>query len=482
MPSDALQRRARMAEAGALRVRGSGVTLREVPKVCLSNSQRTNATQNFSFSSLGRYQVPDKQGRSSPVEGENGSYSSRRRGEIPSIDNLEESLRKLQLQVDSLASSLRSHPNHERTVDLHPAADSGPFSSRWPAAPAGSYMESDVGGPAKTLVETEWFLKPKHLLKSLGEYSALTSLGLPTFTTSPVNRLAGLLGSEIASQNSLHPSVDFAFPLKLGAPHVIGVKSLLPPKTPVRASLLKRTSSSLDRGRSLSLGSSGTNRERSLSPAKKRTRWLRSRSQSPKPAWRPNSAKANACAQPPPQLGKSRGNGSNSGSSRRSRSRIYRPGTLASRSWIPSKAIERGAWSNPWTPYSLPSAAISSPTAQELNERFLWTIADGDVGRALVEMSPYQQELARLRLESLRMEEAWLLEQKRQQELERTRGPKPKWYEMRNSQFHYEARKNNELLRNSQDVQSVYDYRHELATASKEFRQQPCSTYLESHG
>ncbi|XP_060132182.1 uncharacterized protein LOC118087268 isoform X2 [Zootoca vivipara] len=469
-----------MAEAGALRVRGSGVTLREVPKVCLSNSQRTNTAQNFSFSSLGRHQAPDKQGRSSPVEGENGSYSSRHMGEIPSIDNLEESLRKLQLQVDSLASSLRSHPNHERTVDLHPAADSGPFSSRWPVAPAGSYMESGVGGPAKTPVETEWFLKPKHLLKSLGEYSALTSLGLPTFATSPVNRLAGLLGSEIASQNSLHPSADFSFPLKPGAPHVIGVKSLLPPKTPVRASLLKRTSSSLDRGRSLS--SSGTNREGSLSPANKRSRWLRSRSQSPKPAWRPSSAKANACAQPPPQLGKSGGSGSKSRSSRHSRSRIYRPGTLAAGSWIPSKAIERGVRSNPWTPYSLPSAAISSPIAQELNEQFLQTLAEGDVGRALVEMSPYQRELARLRLESLRMEEAWLLEQKRQQELERTRGPKPKWYEMRNSQFHYEARKNNELLRNSQDLQSVCDYRHELATASKEFRQQPRSTHLESHG
>ncbi|KYO31575.1 hypothetical protein Y1Q_0006135 [Alligator mississippiensis] len=68
----------------------------------------------------------------------------------------------------------------------------------------------------------------------------------------------------------------------------------------------------------------------------------------------------------------------------------------------------------------------TSPTAQEINERFLQTLAEGAVGRSLIEMSPYEKELARLRLERLRMEEEWLLELKRQQELERTRGPKPK--------------------------------------------------------
>lgn len=41
--------------------------------------------------------------------------------------------------------------------------------------------------------------------------------------------------------------------------------------------------------------------------------------------------------------------------------------------------------------------------------------------------SPYQQELSRLRMEQLRLEEEQLLEMKRQSELERIRGPKPKW-------------------------------------------------------
>ena len=42
-------------------------------------------------------------------------------------------------------------------------------------------------------------------------------------------------------------------------------------------------------------------------------------------------------------------------------------------------------------------------------------------------MSPYQHELARLRMERLRIEEAHILEVKRKEELERTRGPQPKW-------------------------------------------------------
>ena len=41
--------------------------------------------------------------------------------------------------------------------------------------------------------------------------------------------------------------------------------------------------------------------------------------------------------------------------------------------------------------------------------------------------SPYQSELARLRMDRLRIEEEHLLEVKRQEELERIRGPSPKW-------------------------------------------------------
>jgi len=42
--------------------------------------------------------------------------------------------------------------------------------------------------------------------------------------------------------------------------------------------------------------------------------------------------------------------------------------------------------------------------------------------------SPYEVEMSRLRLEQLRLDEEQLLERKRQHELERIRGPQPKWY------------------------------------------------------
>ncbi|KAL8198439.1 UNVERIFIED_CONTAM: hypothetical protein K2H54_010787 [Gekko kuhli] len=495
--------------------------------------------------------------------------------ETPTIDELEESLRKLKVQVDSLASSLSFRSDEDDILNREPSGDSSPLSC--PEAPSGSYGEFTTGGSPEPPAESERFLKPKGLLRSLGDYSALTHLGLPTFTLSSADRVAGMLGSEMGTRNSV-PSMDLAFPLKLGAPHVIGVRSLLPPKIPVRSCSPERCPPSPDRGRSLSLGRSEAGRSQSFSPVSKRSRRLRSRSQSPRPVWRPNSAKANACAQPPPQLGKPRGSRKKNGSGRQSRWRIYRPGSLAARSDAPSQATGRGAPNDPWSPYSLPSAAISSPTAQELNERFLRTLAEGATGGSPIERSPYQKELAHLRLERLRAEEAWLLELRRQQELERTRGPKPKWqvhglepwggvmgtqclkartrgdevqaekvvvgllysttataggqrvvlqplfpqglggereldrvpfgpvtldwfpfpeqicdsskteipvtswdekYEIKNAQFHYEARKNNELLKNGPDVQLVGRYREELATASEEFQRHPRSTHPE---
>ncbi|CAM4576508.1 uncharacterized protein [Lepidochelys kempii] len=463
-----------MAERG-LRVRGRGARIREKPNKFLSSTQKTTTTHCLSLKGPEKNQTlhSNWEGTSlfkKQIETSLSPYIE----ESPSIDDLEESLRKLKVQVDSLASSLSFDPHQDYAIDSGATVNSNTFNSTWPRFHNGTYAEADTGDAPKQSAESEWFLNPRHLVKPLGEYPALTSLGLPTFSTSPINCVPGLLGSEIASRNYV-PSLDLAhtesFPVKLGAPHVIGVRSLLPPKIPVQ-----------DRSpeRSLSLDRSGTNRSRSFSPAPKRSRWLRSRSQSPRPIWRPNSAKANACAQPPPHFGRSKSSRKKTASTRQSRSRIYKPGALAARSCTPARMNTRGTLSYSWSPYSLPSTAVSSPTAQEINERFLQTLAEGAVGRSLIEMSPYQKELARLRLERLRVEEEWLLELKRQQELERTRGPKPKWYEMKNSQFHYEAHKSNELLRNSQDLQSVYNYRQELAAMSKEFQQHLKPAHLHS--
>ncbi|XP_039364986.1 uncharacterized protein LOC120387836 isoform X3 [Mauremys reevesii] len=449
--------------------------MREKPNKFLSSTQKTTTTHLLSLKGPEKSQTLHSNWEGTSLFKKQTETSlSPYIEKSPSIDDLEESLRKLKVQVDSLASSLSFDPHQDYAIDSSTTVNSSTFNSAWPRVHNGTYAEAYIGDSPKPSAESEWFLNPRHLVKPLGEYPVLTSLGLPTFSTSPINRVPGLLGSEIASRNYV-PSLDLAhtesFPVKLGAPHVIGVRSLLPPKIPVQDCSPER---------SLSLDRSGTNRSRSFSPAPKRTRWLRSRSQSPRPIWRPNSAKANACAQPPPHFGRSRYSRKKTASTRQSRSRIYKPGALAARSCTPARMNTRGPLSYSWSPYSLPSTAVSSPTAQEINERFLQTLAEGAVGRSLIEMSPYQKELARLRLERLRVEEEWLLELKRQQELERTRGPKPKWYEMKNSQFHYEAHKNNELLRNSQDLQSVYNYRQELASMSKEFQQHLKPAHLHS--
>ncbi|XP_070615288.1 uncharacterized protein [Erythrolamprus reginae] len=374
---------------------------------------------------------------------------------ISTIEDLEENLRQLKIQVDSLASSLSVHPDRDYAL-----AGPSPLSSK--RHPSGSHTE------------TEWLLKAKHFARS---FDHNLNLAVPTLNSSPLSDTSGLFGTVSQSSPALG---DLSAPLKLGAPHVIGVKSLLPPKIPVRACLPERSSFTLRRGRSLS--HSEVTRSCSFSPDAKRPCWFRSRSQSPRPVWRPTSAKANACAQPPPQLGKPRG-GRKKNTSRQSRLRFFRPGTLASKTWTSATAARQRTPREPWSPYSLASSDIPSPTAEEMNKRFLQMLSESTMGRDLVEMSPYQKELTRLRLERLRVEESWLLELKRQQELERTRGPRPKWYEMRGSQFHYEAHKNNKLLSNSPETQSVFDYREALSRASKEFQQEwkPTSTSLKAY-
>ncbi|ELT90033.1 hypothetical protein CAPTEDRAFT_225498 [Capitella teleta] len=94
---------------------------------------------------------------------------------------------------------------------------------------------------------------------------------------------------------------------------------------------------------------------------------------------------------------------------------------------------------------------------------------------AVLLSSPYQSELARLRMERLRIEEEHLLELKRQEELERIRGPSPKWYELRSPHFHYEAHKNTSLLKSKDNWQMLMDYRTEMERASKEYRKN-CSS------
>ncbi|XP_071819969.1 uncharacterized protein [Apostichopus japonicus] len=83
--------------------------------------------------------------------------------------------------------------------------------------------------------------------------------------------------------------------------------------------------------------------------------------------------------------------------------------------------------------------------------------------------TPYQYELAKLKMERLRLEEQRLLKMKRENELERIRGPQPKWYELKTPKFTYEHSKNNKLLRSERDWQDLLNYRSELLSSNHKF-------------
>ena len=71
---------------------------------------------------------------------------------------------------------------------------------------------------------------------------------------------------------------------------------------------------------------------------------------------------------------------------------------------------------------------------------------------AVLVSSPYTSELARLRMDRLRIEEEHLLEIKRQDELERIRGPLPKWYKCFYCIFEYHRIKRPVLKLNPLEV------------------------------
>lgn len=76
--------------------------------------------------------------------------------------------------------------------------------------------------------------------------------------------------------------------------------------------------------------------------------------------------------------------------------------------------------------------------------------------------TPYQEDLARLRLDRLRLEEDRLLQKKCVDELERIRGPKPRWYELKTPDFHREAKRNNDVLSLSGHYGDIMEYREQL--------------------
>ncbi|XP_078001521.1 uncharacterized protein LOC144454002 [Glandiceps talaboti] len=118
-----------------------------------------------------------------------------------------------------------------------------------------------------------------------------------------------------------------------------------------------------------------------------------------------------------------------------------------------------------------PRSAMSAtdPKVRASADYYCLKAAEPSLMRSDVIASPYEYELAKLRMQKLRLEEEKLLELKRQVELERIRGPTPKWYEIKGPQFHYEAKKNNLLLKKKEEWQNLFDYRKELLASSREF-------------
>ncbi|XP_031568153.1 uncharacterized protein LOC116302890 [Actinia tenebrosa] len=76
--------------------------------------------------------------------------------------------------------------------------------------------------------------------------------------------------------------------------------------------------------------------------------------------------------------------------------------------------------------------------------------------------TPYRENLARLKIERLKLEEERMIKKKCMNELERIRGPKPRWYELKTPDFHREAKKNNDILYHSGYNNELLAYRNQL--------------------
>nr|XP_002122315.1 uncharacterized protein LOC100177264 isoform X1 [Ciona intestinalis] len=435
-------------------LQGRKTPIRQKSDDYLSNTQKTLTSKNLS-SSL--------------------NLSGSKKGN-PSIEELEHSLNELKFDLENLNESLRE--NYGKTEiflgeDLDSQGNACNFNSGDEDPELTHLLQRDDHEAVSHTrpYDPKWFSDPKHRTKPMGDYPMMQSLGVTRRGVSPVNRSIGRYGAEIATKDVTGQltAVDLAsneknFPIRLSAPHIVGVRSLLPPKFPVQPQDKEKAKSARFRSRSLDarLNKSFPITSR-MSRSRNKSR-ARDRSPSPLPAWMPTSSRANASAQPPPPVKK------------RGRSPMRkRPATATGHR---DKEV-RSVWDEIDLSKSLPlaktrgGAGYVRPTVQpqpgHLELSFLRAADQIDTRRALVENSPYQQKLAKLRLERLRVEEEYLLQLKRESELERIRGPKPKWYESKGPEFHYECNKNTALHKNRDNWSDTMDYRNHLLKSSREF-------------
>uniref|UniRef100_A0A1I8HD51 Protein kinase domain-containing protein n=1 Tax=Macrostomum lignano TaxID=282301 RepID=A0A1I8HD51_9PLAT len=119
--------------------------------------------------------------------------------------------------------------------------------------------------------------------------------------------------------------------------------------------------------------------------------------------------------------------------------------------------------------------ADALPAARQQRQLLMAETAPDTAAAEVFVSLPYSVELARLRMQRLRIEEELLLEVKRQQQLEETAPPKSKWFELRTPQFHYEAHKNNQLVRGGAELpefdDQLLEFRRQLASSSEKFKE-----------
>jgi len=386
------------------------------------------------------------------------------------IDLLQESVDNLKLDMKTLNDSLKSkyggsqiyHDDDDfpERVKTERVSEENPELTYMFQRTDEEAVLSELPPPGDA---AQWYNSPEHLTKETNNYPVSQLLGVTDRSVGHVTRSHGRLGAEIATKDldgnlnmrDLASDSDY-FPVRLTAPHIVGVRSLLPPKYSVRGQNPQRSKSFIKRSKSVEpkilFGGESLIQHSSVV---KMTSGHRDRSLSPKPVWMPTTPKPNHVGHVMEKFSKSRG--------RKNIGRRRRPST--------ANGNQLSKYLNITKTYDPSSYGLQQlpKTYSEVELKFLKSADQLDTRSCLVDNSPYQQALAKLRLERLRVEEEYLLQLKRESELERIRGPKPKWYESKGPQFHYECSKNTELHRSRDNWSDSLEYRRKLLSSSREF-------------
>nr|XP_054753178.1 uncharacterized protein LOC129258953 [Lytechinus pictus] len=418
-------------------VQGRRTPVRDKGTGYLTNSQRTLSTKNLSQTSTFRNTKNGAWTGRESFRDTRQSWTDEPSPENPYEeiqDNLRAKSSELSLDLRSLNSSLNKSLNksvtfnetlddYKRPRDEDENSLDDTFEEELQRLIANDAHENhlheqSLAGKAKSKATAQWFTDPIHLSQET-EYPVFKSLGAKEHTVSSVKRTTGMLGTEmaqkkVASSISSDEEVRRYFPVTFN--EVPAVMQTLTPPPPMDSS----TRSVVDRTTRSVMSDAGPRRTGTSRP--------------PLPNGRSMSASDRH---------------HNLKAMNRSSSRNGFPANGM------SLRLSQGVSTQDPQLKAVKDYNYLKASQQFIDER--------------VVASPFEYELSKLRMERLRIEEQRILETKRQEELERIRGPVPKWYELKTPNFTYEHAKNNQLNSSRQNWQSLYDYRNKLLSASQEF-------------